>query len=792
MNKELIFAFFLIIFTNAHSWVECTDYRGEVGTDNYEVEKCHGFPRAKGSFVFPTSQFGLDVGMDFRPNNAGTGARCQGDVSLGLQQNYRNGQIAQYTVGNTYTIAWPAKNHVAAICSNQYIPDTSLKLFMVPYDDANPQDPNNQAVFRQNQLPATFTSDPHVKDTIDFKGFQNCPGFCDNPDKVMCTGEFTIPAGTTAGRYTLQWYWAFNNANDLYATCWEADVLSGNGQPMPSPTSAATNPPVNTAQPGVWLPDLKATHFWDCDGMSCDATVLQPWDDNKYIAAPGYQPQDPSNHGGASYGERMWMVGAVSKKLNDLLGADDPCCGRVDTQMGGCGKCFMVRNPSAVNSDWTALVMKKSYCPPWTNGCEEGKAHLDIAVPGFDYLAASTSNKCGQKPGTQFASDVESATLGSWFNMYQNTQQAAHLCDNIPSVYRDSCKLFANWGWTSGNPTLEYQVVDCPDAFKAYAASQFGADGATLPTGGPSPTPIPTPLPTQTPGVASPMPTPLPTPVPTSSQSGSFCAINQCGCPPYNNGAFWCNDDNSPMAGDWCKQNENNCGTCSGIWCPGGDPTPPNQQCNPSEWQDNQSQNHFTADCSNVVALGELCAITHSNGFSGGKVICSAGSYVATPATCQNCCAAGSWMAPGTGVSVPHGSMGGYTPSTQVLDCPDGFSGTFTLECAKVANTYTVIHSDGFCVISCTEGAQRRFLQKGYDHGFSTALEQAQIGKGVYPVEGVSGSGSPVVVGGLVTALLIVCLSFGFYAMKKEEACFFAKGADVESLYGQKINEVQV
>jgi len=42
----------------------------------------------------------------------------------------------------------------------------------------------------------------------------------------LCTGTFTLPTDVPVGVYTFQWYWAFNGENDLYATCWEAEVAA--------------------------------------------------------------------------------------------------------------------------------------------------------------------------------------------------------------------------------------------------------------------------------------------------------------------------------------------------------------------------------------------------------------------------------------------------------------------------------------------------------------------------------------------------------------------------------------
>merc|ERR1712038_489370 len=90
---------------------------------------------------------------------------------------------------------------------------------------------------------------------MDFQGFQNCPRFCENTDKALRTGTFSIPEGTTPGTYTFQWYWAFNSEADLYATCYEAEVVAGTGNDgndggndggavtTPQPTATTTLPP---------------------------------------------------------------------------------------------------------------------------------------------------------------------------------------------------------------------------------------------------------------------------------------------------------------------------------------------------------------------------------------------------------------------------------------------------------------------------------------------------------------------------------------------------------------------
>ena len=145
----------------------------------------------------------------------------------------------------------------------------------------------------------------------------------------------------------------------------------------------------------TWFTGLTASHFWDCNGAGCDATTLQPWDPSRYAFSPFYAPQDPALHGGSVYGESLWLTGAASEALAALLGDDAACCGRDDNDDGGgCGKCLLVRSPSALQGNATALVMKKSHCPPSNPLCGTGKAHFDIAVPGFDYSEASLAHVC--------------------------------------------------------------------------------------------------------------------------------------------------------------------------------------------------------------------------------------------------------------------------------------------------------------------------------------------------------------------------------------------------------------
>jgi len=42
---------------------------------------------------------------------------------------------------------------------------------------------------------------------------------------------------------------------------------------------------------------------------------------------------------------------------------------------------------------------------------------------------------------------------------------------------RNGCERFREWGWTSGNPELEYEIVDCPPAFVKIIEGAFDENG---------------------------------------------------------------------------------------------------------------------------------------------------------------------------------------------------------------------------------------------------------------------------------------------------------------------------
>jgi len=201
----------LVYQVNAHSWVACTDYQMSAGgRDNfyYDQNFCKGFGR---NWQSVASNFGEDRGYNYQSSES---KACRDPLGSGGYTNYA---MAKYTAGQQVCLAWPTKNHVAASCTNPYIPDTSLKIFAVKTGSSDP----SQSTFRNNMI---ADLGGHTNGQIDFKGYQNCTKFCENMDKSLCTGCFKLPDTMEAGSYTFQWYWIFNSGDAPYTTCWEATV----------------------------------------------------------------------------------------------------------------------------------------------------------------------------------------------------------------------------------------------------------------------------------------------------------------------------------------------------------------------------------------------------------------------------------------------------------------------------------------------------------------------------------------------------------------------------------------
>ena len=77
---------------------------------------------------------------------------------------------------------------------------------------------------------------------------------------------------------------------------------------------------------------------------------------------------------GNQFGAAYYGAAAISEAL-----------GGGNWMSSGCGKCWKVTGYSPITALSTTLVLKgTNFCPPVNAPCSNGKAHFDIAAPGFD------------------------------------------------------------------------------------------------------------------------------------------------------------------------------------------------------------------------------------------------------------------------------------------------------------------------------------------------------------------------------------------------------------------------
>lgn len=226
--------------TVSHSWLECTDYRFQSGSKDETVwNKNNCFGHARCGARQASAGFGVDTGFNF---HSGQGCQCSEGPD-----NYKGAIMAKYSPGQLVCLAYPPKTHVAAPCTNPFIPDAGVQI-------------TRSALYNDGVVAASYShlNGVHEKGVVDFKGFQNCPRFCEDIQGALCTMCFQLENNITPGKYTFHWIWSFNSLEDQYSACWEAEI----GEPG-SVTVAGTAPSnvsaTIEASPAVVPVDTNAT-----------------------------------------------------------------------------------------------------------------------------------------------------------------------------------------------------------------------------------------------------------------------------------------------------------------------------------------------------------------------------------------------------------------------------------------------------------------------------------------------------------------------------------------------------
>ena len=214
--KSLFLSLLWITNVFGHSWLHCTNYEATINGQDFSDSDCNGYIRYWQSH-WNAPPFSTDLGISYF---GGDGAWCQSALSSDISTMYTDSYpYADWYVGQTYRLVWPAKNHANYDCFSD-IPDTSMKLYYNPTvnptsDETTLDDWTELYDFQDGCLPGT-----------DGCGFQNCPKFCQDSDGAPCYGDYTVDGSMfdSDGFYTIMWYWIFNPGSAPYVTCFEVYV----------------------------------------------------------------------------------------------------------------------------------------------------------------------------------------------------------------------------------------------------------------------------------------------------------------------------------------------------------------------------------------------------------------------------------------------------------------------------------------------------------------------------------------------------------------------------------------
>jgi len=358
--------------------------------------------------------------------------------------------------------------------------------------------------------------------------------------------------------------------------------------PSPPTTSPPVAPPVSSpvAQPTPPSPTpptggmiATTTRYWDCSGGACGCAYL-PFEGDTNNPAHCYSNSMFEAPADNPYGAKFYGSAAISAALFEDNDGDG--------WLGeGCDKCWKVTGTSNTPGyEWartTTMVLKGSnYCPPENPACSGGKAHFDIAAPGFDVTAFSFAHVC---PQLEEEEAEAFAACGKWMIDVQDPAQNCDCSKFKNPVLRAGCENFLYLQWD--NAQVEYEEVACPYELDRLSCWRENNDGYPFDIpkfcasnlDGPSPPPPPAPTPTPPP---TPAPTPPPTPPPVSNCSGNVSA---------------CCTQNMKDCVSWCGSTKDSCMNCSdAFWteCP-------NQNCK-ARWSD--CTNDVDGCCDGLSCVG--------------------------------------------------------------------------------------------------------------------------------------------------------------------------------------------
>ena len=245
----------MTLLVSGHSWLHCTDYRGDL--NYFNSTECHGYPRE-------WHERASWHNVADRQDRAFAGDVCDRPMREAWRDAYNvQYPAAVYEAGSIACLAWTLQNHASWDCpgNNHAKRDPaqreSLSLYISDPDPS--KDPDQASFFLRNvnevaglasacnptvgtgHMPTCQLGLQKHEQEGDCRGFQRAPAFCENTGSAQGTGCFYIPETLQPGHYVGQWVWDTLFVRDVpqaivYKTCFDFEVVpQGTGLKDPTP-----------------------------------------------------------------------------------------------------------------------------------------------------------------------------------------------------------------------------------------------------------------------------------------------------------------------------------------------------------------------------------------------------------------------------------------------------------------------------------------------------------------------------------------------------------------------------
>lgn len=172
--------------------------------------------------------------------------------------------------------------------------------------------------------------------------------------------------------------------------------------------------------------NVRFSHYHDCNGESCIANTIQPWNYEKYV----------------------FNVDHIPKKINDTyIKMTAAFSNDFDID---CFECI-----SFSQNDYTIIVEKTNICPE----CQG--LWIDLDLPGFDNEQFSLANVCSLKENTYFINQEQSFLFGDWYLYFNTSKEINEHCTLLPNIFIESCHIFSDLNFTNNQNYINVEFSNC-------------------------------------------------------------------------------------------------------------------------------------------------------------------------------------------------------------------------------------------------------------------------------------------------------------------------------------------